>query len=175
MVNRIHIWCFFCFISFIFFPKPVLGFEFHDHPTKIIIPTLRISLPVSTSKVTYNTWEVSHNKASFGETTAVPGMDGNTVVFAHSMPHLFGDLPKIRKGDQIYLFTDQDWFTYVVFDTYTVQPDDIKALSRKQGYELTLYTCVGKNYQQRFVVKARLTTTILPHVNLEKQKLKSDL
>lgn len=162
MKNRVCICSLFCFIALFLASKPAAGFEFHGHPTKIIIPSLRISLPVSTSKVTYNTWEVSNNGASFGETTSIPGIDGNTVVFAHSLPHLFGNLPKIRKGDEIHLFTNQDWFTYVVSDTYTVQPEDIKVLSKKHGYELTLYTCIGKNYQQRFVVKAKLTSTI-PH------------
>ena len=160
MENPIRVGSFFCLVMLFLFPKLVLGLEFHYYPTKIIIPSLRISLPVSTSKVNFNTWEVSHSGASFGETTAIPGIDGNTVVFAHSMPHLFGNLPKIKKGDQIHLFTNEDWFTYVVSDTYTVQPEDIKVLSKKHGYELTLYTCIGKDYQQRFVVKAKLTATI---------------
>ena len=140
----------------------VYAFEFNSPPEKIIIPSLKISLPVTTTKIINDTWDVSYTSASFGETTTIPGKQGNTVIFAHSLPHLFESLPNIKKQDIIHIFTDKDWFKYKVVEIKTVEPEDINVLMKNENYELTLYTCTGDNWGKRFIVKAKLISSIFP-------------
>lgn len=150
------------FIFLFAFQSKAYAFEFNSPPKKIIIPSLNMSLPVTTSKIINDTWDVSYSSASFGETTTIPGMLGNTVIFAHSMPHLFESLPNIKKQDIIHIFTDKDWFKYKVIEIKIVEPEDINVLIKNENYELTLYTCVGDNWGKRFVVKAKLISSIFP-------------
>ena len=149
-------------LFFFVFGSKAYAFEFNSPPKKIIIPSLDISLPVTTTKIINDTWDVSYSSASFGETTTIPGNLGNTVIFAHSMPHLFNDLPDIKKQDIIHVFTDKDWFKYKVVEIKIVEPEDINVLMKNGNYELTLYTCIGNNWEKRFIVKAILISSIFP-------------
>jgi len=149
-------------LFFFVFGTKAYAFEFNSPPKKIIIPSLDISLPVTTTKIINDTWDVSYSSASFGETTTIPGNLGNTVIFAHSMPHLFNDLPDIKKQDIIHVFTDKDWFKYKVVEIKIVEPEDINVLMKNGNYELTLYTCIGNNWEKRFIVKAILISSIFP-------------
>lgn len=144
------------------FGSKAYAFEFNSPPNKIIIPSLNISLPVTTTKIINDTWDVSYSSASFGETTTIPGKLGNTVIFAHLMPHLFKSLPNIKKQDTIHIFTDKDWFKYKVVEIKIVEPEDINVLMKNGKYELTLYTCIGDNWEKRFIVKAKLISSIFP-------------
>lgn len=142
------------------------GYNYDLPPKTIIIPSLKIVLPVEKAEINENTWEVSEKGASFGETSALPGKPGKTIIFAHSLPYLFGKLPVgLKKGGLIHIFTETDWFTYRVSAIFTVNPANIEILKQesllKNKHQLILYTCVGENYSQRFVVVAQ-PLTIFP-------------
>ncbi len=130
--------------------------EFSETPTKIIIPSLNVDLPVTAAEVTYDTWEVSEVGASFGVGSSLPGHKGNTVIFAHARENLFASLPDIGNGDYIHVFTNKDWFVYKVYKTKVVQPQDVTILASQKAHELTLFTCFGSDYTQRYIVKANL-------------------
>jgi LPXTG-site transpeptidase (sortase) family protein len=133
--------------------------EFSNAPTHIVIPSLNISLPVTTAQIIDDTWDVSTNGVSFGESTSIPGNKGNTVIFGHALPQFFESLPSLPKGGYIHVFTGTDWFVYKAVKTTVVDPEDVQVLAADRDYELTLYTCVGANYEKRFVVKARLVSS----------------
>jgi len=141
--------------AILFLVPEVHAFSFNAPPTKIIIPSVNISLPVYTAKVAFNTWEVRTDGASYGEFSTLPGNQGNTVIFSHALPYLFGNLPNIKKGDMVNVFTSKDWFAYKVTQTMVVDPENIEVIFSGQDHELTLYTCTGNNYEKRFVVKAK--------------------
>ncbi len=152
-------------IFFFAIPSSTLAYDFNSPPNRIIIPSLSINLPVSTAKIAFTTWEVSLTGASFGESSSLPGNIGNTVIFAHVRPGLFLDLPKIKVGDVVHVFTSKDWFTYKVKQIQIVDPENISVLDSSSDYELTIYTCTGKNWSQRFVAKAELVNSIPPDIN----------
>lgn len=131
-------------------------------PTHIAIPTADIHLSVVEAPIAYDTWQVSFAGASFGQGTSYPGSEGNTVIFSHALPHLFGNLPSVKVGDTIHVFTTLDWFLYRVTNVQVVKPDDLSVLTYQGGRELTLYTCVGDKDEQRFIVHAALVTTQMP-------------
>lgn len=144
-------------LVFVFLPGKILASDFTLPPSKIIIPSLNISLPVTTVKIAEDeTWEVSYQSASYGELTALPGNHGNTIIFAHALPSLFRQLPEIKNGDLIHLFTQDDWFTYQVKDTLITNPANLNILKESRENQLILYTCTGDNWQQRFIVRAEI-------------------
>lgn len=152
---------FFLFIAgffFFAFPQQAFGYTFVEEPTHIIIPSLSLSLPITTAKIVYDTWDVSVTSISFGETSTLPGNRGNTIIFGHALPELFVTLPLIQKGEYVHVFTNNDWFVYKITTTTTVNPEDVHVLMPQNSYELTLYTCVGANYERRFVAKAELVS-----------------
>lgn len=127
-----------------------------EEPKHIYIPSAAISLPVQTAAIAYNTWEVSDTTASFGAGSSLPGTVGNTVVFAHAREGLFGNLPQVKVGDLIYLFTDHDWYYYRVTDRMIVAPTQTGVIQNSNGAELTLFTCTGPGDSHRLVLKAVL-------------------
>lgn len=137
---------------------PSFASEFTGTPKEIIIPSLKVVLPVVAAQITYDTWEVSEVGASFGVGTSLPGHKGNTVIFAHARENLFASLPDIDKGEYVHVFTDKDWFVYQVYETKTVEPQDVTVLVSQKARELTLFTCFGTSYEQRYIVKAKLMT-----------------
>lgn len=159
-MKKLYLLWFLIYSSFLIliFPQRVGASEFQTAPVKIIVPSIGVSLPVATAKIAYNTWEVNPKGASFGESTTLPGNEGNSVIFAHARPHLFGNLPEVKPGEYIHIFTDKDWFVYQVEETLVVNPENVEVIFANGGYELTLYTCTGYQDTQRFVVKAHLVS-----------------
>ena len=141
--------------------QTVAASQYTAEPTKIIVPTAQIDLPVFTAAIAYNTWETSETTASFGKGSAIPGSIGNTVIFAHARPGLFGSLDKVAVGDHIHIFTAVDWFVYRVTDVLVVSPEDVSILKQQKGTELTLFTCTSPKDSHRLVIKAALVANTL--------------
>lgn len=149
------------FLTILFFdPSKTFAFEFTQEPQQIVIPSVDISLPVYLAKIQYNTWEVRTDGASFGEGSSLPGKNGNTVIFSHALPKLFGPLTKVKTGDAIHIFTTTDWFVFRVNEILEVNPEDTFVIFQSKGRQLTLYTCTGKQYEKRHVIRASLLASV---------------
>lgn len=136
--------------------KTVSAKEFQSLPNKIIIPSTLIILDVKPAEIVFDTWNVRLDAASFGDNSALPGNKGNTIIFSHALSNLFGNLPNINLGDTINVFTDLDWFVYKVTAKNIVDPENVDVLNPVHSNQLTLFTCTGPEYLQRFVVTAEL-------------------
>ena len=90
---------------------------------------------------------------------ANPNQFGNFCVAGHNYgpANMFQNLKKLNINDEIYL-TDIEGnkVKYIIYDTYTVLPNDTKCLSQKTNgeIELTLITCTF-NSEKRIIIKAR--------------------
>lgn len=90
---------------------------------------------------------------------ANPNQIGNFCVAGHNYgpANMFQNLKKLNINDEIYL-TDIEGnkMKYIIYDTYTVLPNDTKCLSQKTNgqIELTLITCTPDS-QKRIIIKAR--------------------
>lgn len=117
------------------------------------IPSLGIEYPVL-SKTTDELMEISLNKFWGAE----PNEVGNCCIVGHNYLNLthFGKLPQIKKGDEVEI-TDAKGrtLTYVVYDTYIVNPEDTKCTSQLTDgrTEITLITCEDGG-ATRFIAKA---------------------
>lgn len=102
--------------------------------------------------------------------TASPGKIGNTVIFGHSvLPQyfdpknyltIFSTLPRMQKGDLIYVNYNNVLYTYRVEDMFEVKPKDIQILEQNSDAAyLSLVTCTPPGHPlkpKRLIVRARL-------------------
>lgn len=100
--------------------------------------------------------------------TSIPGKNGNAVIFGHStLPQLFNpknyktifaNAYKLKNEDVIYATVNGVTYTYSVYKTIVVDPDDSSALTQDYNNSyLTLVTCTPPGtIWKRLVVKAQL-------------------
>lgn len=100
--------------------------------------------------------------------TAMPGKNGNTVIFGHStLPQLFNPdnylsifstLPKIKLGEEILVNYDGITYLYKIENIFEVKPNQIEILN--QQYDdayISIVTCVPPGtFLKRLVVRGRL-------------------
>lgn len=125
-------------------------------PSRIIIPSLEIDLPVKEAKIVKGYWEVFADTAGFGLGSAYPGEVGNQVIFAHARKGLFLPLRNAKIGQKIYVFAVEKVFNYQIEEIIEVMPNQIEVLASTSKTILTLYTCSGFSDSKRLIVKAKL-------------------
>ncbi len=93
--------------------------------------------------------------------TAGLGQEGNCAIAGHR-PSPFRYLDKLREGDKITLGEGETLYTYTVYESFSVLPEETWVLSDIPGETdtLTLITCTPYLVSShRLVVRARLTDT----------------
>ncbi|SMC55165.1 class D sortase [Papillibacter cinnamivorans] len=91
--------------------------------------------------------------------TAAVGQAGNCAIAGHR-PYPFRYLDKLVSGDSIILKADDHVYTYTVYDSFAVLPNETWVLNTVDGepYALTLITCTPYMVSShRLIVRARLT------------------
>jgi sortase A len=128
----------------------------------LTIPKLRIKNAV----VKIGTDDLSKNLIHYGG-TALPGKEGNAVVFGHSVlptfydPHnyltIFSLLPTLVEGDEIFISFDGIDYRYEVIGKRVTKPADVSGLEQKYDDSyITLVTCVPPGtYWERLWLTAR--------------------
>lgn len=90
--------------------------------------------------------------------TAAVGAVGNAALAAHrNLSFRYLDL--LRSGDDVILTVGKDTFTYEVYDSFEVEPDELWVLNAVEGetHTLTLITCTPYLVSShRLIVRARL-------------------
>ncbi len=124
-------------------------------PLRIIIPSVKIDLPVKEAKVVNGYWEVFPDRAGFGLGSTYPGEVGNQVIFAHARQGLFLPLKKVSIKDKIFISTKTKLFTYQVTATKEVNPNNTDIIGLTSEKTLTLYTCTGFSDSKRLIVIAK--------------------
>jgi sortase A len=144
-------------LSFDSAPEFIEKIEESDLPTQIIIPKVRINLPIFPGKVVGYKWEIANKGVSYLLGTGIPGRKGNTVIYGHNKKNQFGPIRWLKKDDEIKIINGKkEEFIYKVVETKTVYPNQVEVLAPTQDSTLTLYTCTGVLDRQRFILVARL-------------------
>ena len=136
--------------------KEVIETEFKGYKvsSKLYIPKINLETYVLEQ---YSTQALLTSVTKFYG--ANPNQIGNFCVAGHNYgpANMFQNLKKLNINDEIYL-TDIEGnkMKYIIYDTYTVLPNDTKCLSQKTNgeIELTLITCTF-NSEKRIIIKAR--------------------
>lgn len=103
--------------------------------------------------------------------TALPGKNGNAVIFGHSILPVFYDpldyisifstIDKLERGDEIFVDYDGISFRYRVKETFKVRPTDVYILNQNEDDSyLSLVTCFPMGHPakpERLVVRAVLS------------------
>lgn len=133
-------------------PLPTPGPE---QAVRIQIPAINVDAPV----VQGDGWEQLKKGVGQHIGTPNPGQTGNIVLSAHNdvFGEIFRDLDRLKKGDQVVLFTSQRTFTYVVQQVQVVEPTRVEVMAPSQEPIVTLISCYPymKN-DKRIVVSAVL-------------------
>jgi sortase A len=129
-----------------------------DLPKRILIPKVKIDLPVFPGKVVNNNWEIAKEGVSYLMGSGIPGRKGNTVIYGHNKRSQFGPIRWLEKGSEIKVINGKgEEFIYLVQEIKTVSPQEVEVLSPTEDPTLTLYTCAGILDKIRFVVVAKLS------------------
>lgn len=124
-------------------------------PVRILIPDLKIDLPVKEAKVIKGYWEVFKDSAGFGLGSAYPeDISGNQVIFAHARQGLFLPLRGAKIGQSIIIFTKDKWYGYKIKDIKEVSPNQTDVIAPTKDPILTLYTCSGFSDSKRLIISA---------------------
>lgn len=91
--------------------------------------------------------------------SSLPGIEGNCIVFGHR-DGVFSGLKKVTLSDMIIIETYTGTFSYKIYGTKIVKPEDKYISEKDKKSTLTLVTCYPFFYvgdaPERFVVKAEL-------------------
>jgi sortase A len=100
--------------------------------------------------------------------TSWPGLGGNTVLAGHVTVRNIGKGPffgldKLKAGDTVIVYTEQNVYTYVVREKRAAEPDEMEVTYATGQPQLTLITCTdwdaeARIYKMRLVVFADLQT-----------------
>lgn len=126
---------------------------------RIQIPRLGIDLPIAEGDVTR---DIDLQKTPEGFAfhlpgTSIPGLGGNTYLYAHARTGMFLTLWKAQPGDQVFISTpDLRVLTYVITEIHPrVAPTDTSWVQPTAEQRLTLQTSTGPNpTDPRFVAIA---------------------
>ncbi len=126
-------------------------------PAKLYVPRLARVLAVSDGQVVDNRWTISQTGVSYLVGSAIPGEQGNSVIYGHNRKNILGGLPVLKQGDTIYVVLQNGNFAkYHVSQTMEIKPTQVEILAPSPDSRLTIYTCSGFLDQARFVVVANL-------------------
>ncbi|MCX7681324.1 MAG: sortase [Anaerolineae bacterium] len=130
-------------------------------PTRIVIPAIGVDAPVVPVSVTvtivegqeYTTWAVPDMYAAgWHNTSAPPGVPGNTVLNGHNTTYgeVFRDLYRLKEGDSITVYAGESPYTYTVSSVLILpeagQPIEVRLQNARyilptEDERLTLVTC----------------------------------
>lgn len=153
---------------------PTLDLSVAPPDDRIIIPRINKNVPVvnvKTENLLRRDWgalekdiqESLRDGVVHYPGTAFPGQRGNVVLTGHSSyfawdPGRFKDvfalLHEVVVGDTVIVYHDQIKYTYKVYETKVVAPDEVEILTQQGNDKLTLITCtpVGTNLRRLIVV-----------------------
>ncbi len=126
-------------------------------PTRIIIPSVSIDLPITIAPLKNGYWIPSETTASFGEGSSLPTGNSNTVIFAHAREGLFLPLRNVKEQDTVYVMTANSYVSYTIETITEVKPTDVYTVKPTDDKRLTLFTCSGFLDQKRLLVVAKPT------------------
>ncbi len=117
-------------------PVPTPGPE---QARRIVIPAIGVDAPV----VEGDDWEALKKGAGHHIGSANPGERGNCVISAHDDVYgeIFRDLPKLKVGDEVRLYTETQVYRYTVVQSRIIAPDEVSVMAATNSPVLTLISC----------------------------------
>ena len=140
-------------------PTPVItpnNYEGYQVIGKLVIDKIEAELPVISE-----TSRAALKVSCCYYQGAMPGEPGNIIITGHNYANgaIFGRLDEMKPGDTVVLSTPLGDYTYEVYETKIIKPDDVAALDENQSdMALTLMTCASHG-NRRLLVRCTCTST----------------
>jgi sortase A len=140
--------------------------------TKVSFYTISIpKLKIDNAVVAIGGEDLSKSLVQY-QGTALPGKNGNAVIFGHSIlpifynpknyMSIFSTIPTLKEGDDIYINYDGVAYKYKVEELFEIYPTDIQILEQNPTDSfITLVTCVppgDPRNPKRLIVRARVVS-----------------
>lgn len=133
-------------------------------PTRIVIPSIGVDLQVADGIYNSKTkaWTLSNDKAHYALITPEPNnQSGNTFIYGHNRKQVFSMLSEIKQGEVVVIHTDNGHtFFYAFRESRETNPNDDSLFTYKGPPILTLQTCSGLWYQNRFLLTFNLVRAV---------------
>jgi LPXTG-site transpeptidase (sortase) family protein len=122
---------------------------------KLVIPSLKVNIPVVGVPKVNGTWDVSWlwNSAGYLNGSAFPTTSGNSVITGHvylptGLPGPFVNIGSLTWGDQIIVYYAGQQYVYSVRTVQILEPDDVNTVMKHQEDPwITLLTC--RSYDEK--------------------------
>ena len=110
-----------------------------EQAIRIQIPALNIDAPI----VQGDGWEQLKKGVGQHFGSPNPGQAGNLVLSAHNDVYgeIFRHLDELQPGDQVYVFTQQRQYTYMISGTQIVAPTQVEVMASTSDPTVTLISC----------------------------------
>lgn len=124
-------------------------------PVRLVIPDLRIDVPIVPGRFINREWQLSDQAVSLLSDPTWPSGHGY-VFYGHNWNSLFGNLHQAVPGQKLTLiYNDGTIQHYLIDSSFTVSPEQLEVLNYATADHVLLYTCSGWLDLQRLVVIAR--------------------
>lgn len=129
-----------------------------EQAVRIQVPAIEVDAPI----VQGDGWEQLKKGVAQHIGSANPGQDGNIVLTAHNdvFGEIFRYLDKLKRGDQIIIYTNQRSYTYTVTSSQIVEPTQVEVMGPTENATVTLISCYPYLIDnQRIIIKGVLQTS----------------
>lgn len=152
------------------FPEAAKNKDFDD--SKVSFYTISIpKLKIQDAVVAIGGEDLTKNLVQYPG-TALPGKNGNAVIFGHSIlpifynpknyTSIFSTLPTLKEGDDVFIEYDGVSYSFKVEELFEIYPTDIQILEQNPTDAfITLVTCVppgDPRNPKRLIVRARVVS-----------------
>jgi LPXTG-site transpeptidase (sortase) family protein len=136
--------------------------------TRIVIPILGVDTVVKYVPFDGLTWLIAglRQEVAWLGDTSWPGLGSNTVLAGHVILNNGGHGPfryleDLSQGDEIYLYTQKNVYTYRVMELSQVEDTDTAVIQSSEDSRLTLITCTDWDNENRYYLKRLVATSKL--------------
>nr|MBN1229659.1 class D sortase [Anaerolineae bacterium] len=126
-----------------------------NHAIRLRIPAINVDAPI----VQGDGWEQLQKGVGQHIGSALPGSSGNLVLSAHNdiYGEIFRYLDELRAGDEVFVETQRQVFTYEVLYWRIVSPTEVNVIAQTREPVLTMISCYPYRIDiNRIVVVAEL-------------------
>ncbi len=146
--------------DYVSFPEKEVELEVHS-PVYLEIPSVNIR-SVTATNIVDNTsdWTVYKDRLAFAQGSNVNYASNNLIIYGHATSNLLKNLKFVKMEDEIIVYTDEMIFKYKISDFELAFPNETEKIYSLGDTNLSIFTCIGPNDEQRLVIKAKLVDEI---------------
>ena len=128
----------------------------NNSPVRLIIPSLRVYLPIVESEIVGTHWQISPTDVNHLVSSSNPGENNNIVIYGHNKWEILGKLKDLEIGAQIDIKTvNGQIHTYQIFDKKEVNQYAVAYIKPTNTEMLTIFTCSGWFDSKRLIIQAK--------------------